>query len=324
MTQPQGWRIYEHGAQAVLEDVGPRDLESGEIRVKVEYSSINYKDALALTGSGRIARTLPLTPGIDFSGEVTESAFSEIPVGTGVFGTGLGVGEQTNGGLAEEIVVAGDSVQKLPDQSSTRDAMELGTAGFTALLCVEALEQNTDKREVIVTGSSGGVGSIAVALLARRGWEVTAVSSAESRYDGLRALGATNVVDRDAVAEERTFSREKWTNAIDCVGGAPLAGLLATMSYGGVVAACGNAAGMSLNTSVLPFILRGVRLIGIDSVYVPVSQRESLWANLLSEYSDTAYRDSWVTEVSLTDALPRAEEMLSGGTFGRTLVRVNG
>ncbi|MGX1770001.1 acrylyl-CoA reductase family protein [Dietzia sp. NPDC055343] len=322
MGSTNGWRVYEHGAPAVFEEFSHPDLGDGELRVRVEYSSINYKDALALTGSGRIARSLPLIPGIDFAGEVTESSVSEFPTGTQVFGTGLGVGEEVNGGLARELVVPASRVLRIPERSSAREVMVLGTAGFTALLCIEALEQQANSREVVVTGSSGGVGSIAVSLLAQRGWEVTAISGSEEHHSKLRDLGASNVLGRDAVSEERKFGSETWSNAVDCVGGDPLAGLLSRMGYGGIVAACGNAAGMSLNTSILPFILRGVRLIGIDSVYVPIESRSNKWDALLEGFSGVEYDESWVTEVRLEDASDRASELISGGSSGRTLVRV--
>ena len=261
-------------------------LPEGDVTVDVHWSSLNYKDALAITGKGKIIRNFPMIPGIDFAGTVRTSEDPRFHAGQDVLLTGWGVGENHWGGLAEQARVKADWLVALPKGLDSRKAMVIGTAGFTAMLCVMALEEagiRPQDGEIVVTGASGGVGSTAVALLHKLGYQVVAVSGRESTHDYLRQLGASRILGRDEFAESRPLEKQLWAGAIDTVGDKVLAKVLAQMNYGGCVAACGLAGGFALPTTVMPFILRNVRLQGVDSVMTPPARRAQAWQRLVND-----------------------------------------
>lgn len=301
-------------------------LGEGEVAVDVAWSTLNYKDALAITGSAPVVRSFPMVPGIDFSGIVTESNHADYAPGDRVVLNGWGVGERHWGGLAKRAQVKGDWLVKLPDAISLRQAMAIGTAGYTAMLCVLALESEgvtPDQGDVVVTGASGGVGSVATALLARKGYTIDAVTGRPNEADYLKGLGASNIVDREEVSGKvRPLSKERWAAAVDVVGGTVLANVLSMMTYRGVVAACGLAGSMDLPTSVAPFILRGVTLKGVDSVMCPKPEREAAWAQLGDDL-DMTRLEAMVTEVPMGDVIETAPLFLEGKVRGRIVVPVS-
>ena len=311
--------------QVEMATMSLNDLMPGDVTVKVKYSSLNYKDALAITGRSPVIRRFPLVPGIDFAGTVVESDANAFAVGDDVILTGWGVGESHDGGFAEYARVKSEWLSPVPAGLTVSTAMSMGTAGFTAMLCVLALEENgvrPDSGEVLVTGASGGVGSIAVMLLSGAGYSVTASTGRVDEAPLLRELGATDVIDRtEFVQPLRPLGRSRWAAAIDVAGSVPLANVLSQMTRGGVVAACGLAHGMDLPTTVAPFILRGVRLIGIDSVMCPSGLRDAAWQRLASELSAAAL-DQVTSHIPLKDVIPMATEMLDGHTKGRIVVDV--
>lgn len=302
-------------------------LPHGEVLVQVAYSSINYKDALAITGRGKIVRHFPFVPGIDFSGTVLESRDARYQPGDAVVLTGWGVGERHAGGLAQLARVQGDWLVHLPQGLSLRQAMALGTAGFTAMLCVMALEEagiRPDGGEVLVTGASGGVGSVAVALLARLGYRVVAATGRMADPAYLKWLGAAEVLDRDALtASGKPLESERWHGAVDVVGGRVLDGVLRSTAYGGAVAACGLAGGSDLNTTVFPFILRGVRLLGVDSVMCPRPRRIEAWRRMRQVLPDELLEGDMVSVAGLESVPALCVEVLEGRVRGRTVVDVN-
>ena len=264
-------------------------LPEGDVTVDVHWSSLNYKDALAITGKGKIIRNFPMIPGIDFAGTVRTSEDPRFHAGQEVLLTGWGVGENHWGGLAEQARVKGDWLVAMPQGLDARKAMIIGTAGFTAMLCVMALEDagvRPQDGEIVVTGASGGVGSTAVALLHKLGYQVVAVSGRESTHEYLKSLGASRILSRDEFAESRPLEKQLWAGAIDTVGDKVLAKVLAQMNYGGCVAACGLAGGFTLPTTVMPFILRNVRLQGVDSVMTPPARRAQAWQRLVADLPD--------------------------------------
>ncbi len=267
----------DNGYRAELTDVDEAQLPEGDVTVAVDYSTLNYKDSLAITGSSPVVRNFPMVPGIDFAGVVEESSNPEFKPGDKVLLNGWGVGEVHWGGLAEKARVKGDWLISLPDAFTPKQAMAIGTAGYTAMLCVLALEKNgvtPDKGEIIVTGAGGGVGSVAIAILAKLGYTVTASTGRPSEADYLNALGAASIIDRQELSEKgRPLGKERWAGGVDAVGSHTLANVCATTKYGGTVAACGLAQGFDLPATVMPFILRGVTLAGIDSVYRPKADR---------------------------------------------------
>ena len=301
-------------------------LPEGEVRVAVAYSSINYKDGLAITGKGKIVRQWPLVPGIDFAGTVLESADSRYQPGDKVVLTGWGVGEGHWGGMAEQARVKGDWLVPLPSGLDERQAMCIGTAGLTAMLCVMALEEagiTLDGGEILVTGAAGGVGSTAVALLAARGYRVAAlIGRPEQQGEMLTALGASRIVPRSELLESaKPLEKQLWAGAVDTVGSQVLAKLLAQMYYGGAVAACGLAGGFDLPTSVMPFILRNVRLQGVDSVMCPLARRQLAWQRLARDLP-ARFFDQAVNEIALEQVVEAAEAITLGQVAGRTLVRL--
>ena len=305
---------------------------SGDVTVRVEWSTINYKDGLAITGKAPVVRSFPLVPGIDFAGTVTTSDHPRWKVGDKVVLNGFGVGEGHWGGLAQMARVKGDWLVPLPDGLSARDAMALGTAGYTAMLCVQALQRHWEAAgvkpgdgEVLVTGAGagGGVGGVAIALLAAMGHTVVASTGRLEESDYLKSLGATEVMDRAGLsAAGKPMQKERWIGVVDSVGSHTLANACASTRYGGAVAACGLAQGMDFPASVAPFILRGVTLYGIDSVMAPVAKREAAWTQLARDL-DRSKLASITQEIGLADALKAGPAILAGQVRGRLVVNVN-
>ncbi|MES2958616.1 MAG: MDR family oxidoreductase [Pseudomonadota bacterium] len=308
-----------------LDDARLPPLDDGDVRVAVHCSTLNYKDGLALTNRGLVVRLWPMVPGIDGAGSVVESRHPRWQVGDQVVHNGWGVGETRWGCLAERAVLSGDGLVRLPAIFSARQAMAIGTAGYTAMLCVLSLEQHGLKPgdgEVLVTGASGGVGSVAISLLARLGHRVVAATGKAGETDYLRALGATEVLDRNTLsAPGKPLQKERWSAVVDAVGSHTLANALAQTRYGGVVAACGLAQGMDLPGSVAPFILRGVTLAGIDSVMAPLERREEAWQRLARDL-DPAALERMTEEITLEDVVARAHDLMGGRVRGRLVVRI--
>lgn len=298
----------------------------GDVTVAVDYSTINYKDGLAITGKSPVVRKWPMVPGIDGAGTVVESAHPDWKAGDRFLLNGWGVGETHMGCLAERARLKGDWLIPLPHGMSSRTAMALGTAGYTAMLCAMALAEQGVKPEhgeVLVTGASGGVGSVAVAILAARGYKVVASTGKLAEADYLKSLGAAEVIDRaELSAPGKALQKERWAGVVDSVGSHTLANAVAQVRYGGAVAACGLAQGMDFPSTVAPFILRGVRLIGVDSVMAPRARRIDAWSNLALEMkADTL--DRITQEIALADALAWAPKILAGEVRGRLVVNIN-
>ncbi|MBB5915570.1 acrylyl-CoA reductase (NADPH) [Nocardia transvalensis] len=314
------------GPQVAHTTVTDADLPEGNVRIDVAYSTLNYKDALAITGKSPIVRSYPMVPGIDLAGVVAESTHPDWSAGDSVVLNGWGVGESHWGGLAQRARLNGDWLVPLPDAFTARQAMSIGTAGYTAALCVDALLRHgvePEQGEILVTGATGGVGSIAIALLAKAGFTVAAATgkSAEAAY--LQELGATTVVDRADLGERgKPLQKERWAGAIDTVGSHTLANVCAQTRYGGAVAACGLAQGMDFPATVAPFILRGVTLLGIDSVQAPKPRRLAAWTRLARDL-DPAALDSIATEISLEESIAAADRLVGGTVRGRFVVDVN-
>ncbi|MFP1797027.1 acrylyl-CoA reductase (NADPH) [Lonsdalea quercina] len=319
--------LEQHQGKTVPEvrTIDPTQLPEGNVTVDVSWSSINYKDALAITGQGKIVRQFPMIPGIDFAGTVHRSDDDAFAVGQSVILTGWGVGENHWGGLAQSARVKSDWLIALPEGLSTRQAMIIGTAGFTAMLCVMALEEGgvtPADGEIIVTGASGGVGSTAIALLHALGYQVTALSGRTENADYLRQLGAGQVLDRqEFTTAPRPLEKQRWAGAIDTVGDNVLATLLAQMNYGATVAACGLAGGIALPTTVMPFILRNVRLQGVDSVMAPPPRRQKAWERL-AELLPASFYHQVVKEIRLTEVPAAAADLIANRVTGRTLVKL--
>ena len=315
------------GQEIQFVDLTEADLMEGDVTVRVEHSTVNFKDGLALTGKSPVVRVWPLIPGIDFAGVVETSSNPGFAPGERVVLNGWGVGETFHGGYAQKARVKGDWLVKLPDSLSSARAMAIGTAGYTAMLCVLALEKQgvtPGSGEVLVTGAAGGVGSVAIALLSKLGYRVVASSRrAESEGAYLNSLGAQEVIDANTLsAPGRPLAKERWAGAVDSVGSHTLANVIAQVRYGGTVAACGLAQGMDLPGSVAPFILRGVTLAGIDSVMRPKADREEAWRRLALDL-DLAKLDEMTTTAGLSD-LPRlGGEILEGKVRGRVVIDVN-
>lgn len=309
---------------ASVQAVEESRLPEGEVTVDIDWSSLNYKDALAITGKGKIIRNFPMVPGIDFAGHVHTSEDPRFHVGQQVLLTGWGVGENHWGGLASQARVKGDWLVPMPAGLDGRKAMIVGTAGFTAMLCVMALEDagiRPESGEIVVTGASGGVGSTAVALLHTLGYQVVAVSGRESTHDYLRQLGASRILGREEFAETRPLEKQLWAGAVDTVGDKVLAKVLAQMNYGGCVAACGLAGGFALPTTVMPFILRNVRLQGVDSVMTPAARRAEAWERLVRDLPESFFTQS-ATEISLSEAPDYANKIMDNQFHGRALVKI--
>ena len=314
------------GYRCTLQTLDDNALPEGDVTVQVDYSTLNYKDGLAITGKSPVVRKFPLTPGIDLSGTVTESQHPLFKVGDQVVLNGWGVGESHSGGLAQKARLKGDWLVKLPAAFTPRQAMAIGTAGYTAMLCVMALQKHgvtPDKGDILVTGAGGGVGSVAIALLAKLGYRVVASTGRLQEADYLRQLGAADVMDRaELSAPGKPLAKERWAGVVDTVGSHTLANACASTQYGGVVTACGLAQGMDFPASVAPFILRGVTLAGIDSVMAPRAVREAAWARLAQDL-DAAQLERMTREVGLADAIGLGAEILAGQVRGRVVVNVN-
>jgi len=310
-------------APAELDDA---QLPEGNVTVRIEWSTINFKDGLAITGKSPVVRKFPLTPGIDFAGVVETSSHPDYKPGDRVVLNGWGVGEGHSGGLAQRARVNGDWLIPLPAAFTTRQSMAIGTAGYTAMLCVQALERHgivPTQGEVLVTGASGGVGSVATALLARRGFRVVASTGKLNESDYLASIGAAEVIDRATLATPgKPLAKERWAGVVDSVGSQTLANACAATKYGCAVAACGLAGGMDFPSSVAPFILRGITLYGIDSVMAPKAKRLAAWEALAREL-DAAQLDAMTHEIGLAEAIPAAAEILAGKVRGRLVVDVN-
>jgi acrylyl-CoA reductase (NADPH) len=315
----------DSGTKAALTDFDEANLMDGDVTVRVEYSTLNYKDGLAITGKAPVVRRFPMIAGIDFAGTVDTSSHAAWKPGDKVVLNGWGCGETHLGAYAEKTRVKGDWLVPLPKTMSARDAMAIGTAGFTAMLAVMALERHgltPASGPVVVTGAAGGVGSVAIAILAQRGFTIHAVTGRPQETEYLKGLGATEILDRKELAgPAKPLAKERWAGAIDAVGSSTLANLLSMTRYGGAVAACGLAGGMDLPGSVAPFILRGVCLYGIDSVMCPIDRRKEAWKRLETGLE----REKLATitrEIVLSEVFRVAPEILSGQVRGRIVVKV--
>ena len=313
------------GFRAGVQSIDESRLPEGDVRVRVEHSTLNYKDGLAITDNGPVVRVWPMVAGIDGAGTVLQSSHPDWKAGDRVVHNGWGVGETRWGCMAEQARLPGSGLVRLPAAFSTRQAMALGTAGYTAMLCVLALERHgvsAGSGDVLVTGATGGVGSVATALLSRLGHSVTCATGKAAEADYLTGLGARNIIDRAELGRPgKPLQKERWAAVVDAVGSHTLANALAQTRYGGVVAACGLAQGNDLPGTVLPFILRGVTLAGIDSVMAPIARRREAWERLARDIEPAAL-EAMTTEVPLADAVAQAHELMAGRVRGRIVVTI--
>lgn len=313
----------EDGQAHEFVELNEADLMDGNVTISVSHSTLNYKDGLALTGASPVVRVWPMIPGIDFAGTVESSSHADFKEGDNVILNGWGVGETHFGGYAGKARVNGDWLVKRPDGISAAQSMAIGTAGYTAMLCVMALmDTPTDAGEILVTGAAGGVGSVALALLSKLGYQAVASTGRMEEADYLTGLGASRVIDRAALSEKgRPLDKENWAGVVDAVGSHTLANAIAQTKYGGTVAACGLAQGPDLPATVMPFILRGVTLRGIDSVMAPRALREEAWA-LLAEHLDMAKLEAMMQPATLDDLPALGQKILAGQVRGRVVVEV--
>ena len=315
----------EAGYQTQVQQIDDAVLPEGDVTIQVAWSTLNYKDGLAITGKSPVVRRFPMVPGIDFAGTVIESSNAAWKVGDNVVLNGWGVGETHCGGLAEKARVKGEWLVPLPAAFSARQAMAIGTAGYTAMLCVQALEKHGIKPadgDILVTGANGGVGSVAIALLAKLGYKVVASTGRPAEAEHLKALGASEVIDRaELSAPGKPIGKERWAGVVDTVGSHTLANACATTKYRGAVAACGLAGGMDFPATVAPFILRRVTLYGIDSVMAPLAVRLEAWSRLGRDL-DISKLDTFTREIGLAEAPAVAAELLEGKVRGRVVVDV--
>jgi acrylyl-CoA reductase (NADPH) len=312
---------------AAIKELPVGSLPEGDVLVSVAYSSLNYKDALAVTNRGKIVRRFPMVPGIDFSGTVAESKSGRSKPGDPVVLTGWGVGEEHWGGLAQLARVKSEWLLPLPNELTLKQAMQIGTAGLTAMFCVMALEEHgvrPDKGEIVVTGATGGVGCIALMLLAKLGYRVVASTGKADAREFLKSLGAHEVIDRSQLAARnyKPLERGRWAGAVDSVGGETLAALLRQMEREGCVTAVGLAGGAELHTTVYPFILRGVSLVGVSSVYMPTERRRMAWTSLASELPMETL-DRLTQTARLADVPALGQQMIDGNIRGRVVIDVN-
>jgi acrylyl-CoA reductase (NADPH) len=315
----------ESGQTVALKDFDEKDLMDGDVTVKVETSTINYKDGLAITGKAPVVRRFPMIAGVDFAGTVEQSSHPGWKPGDKVICNGWGLGETHLGAYAQKARVKGDWLVRLPATMSAREAMAIGTAGYTAMLAVMALEQagvTPDKGPVIVTGAAGGVGSVAVALLSKLGYQVAASTGRPQEADYLKGLGASEIIDRkDLSGPAKPLAKERFAGGVDSVGSTTLANVLSMTRYGGAVAACGLAGGMDLPASVAPFILRGVSLLGIDSVMCPIAKRVAAWKRLETDL-DRQKLAAMTSEIPLDAVIETAPSIIGGGVRGRIVVNI--
>lgn len=311
---------------ATITQLNDDQLPQGNVTVAVEYSSINYKDGLAVTGKGKIVREFPMVPGIDFAGTVLESSDDRFSAGQPVVLTGWGVGETHWGGMSEKARVNADWLVPLPSQLSSEQSMKIGTAGLTAMLCVQALQDagiKPEDGEILVTGASGGVGSVAITLLSQLGYQAVAVSGrVEENRQWLTSIGASRVIAREELNQPaRPLEKQLWAGAIDTTGSTMLAKVLSQIHYGGAVAACGLACGFDLPTTVMPFILRNVSLLGVDSVYAPIEKRQRAWDQISKLLPESFYQQS-CKQVSLDEVPQAAADIVDGKVSGRLVVKI--
>jgi acrylyl-CoA reductase (NADPH) len=315
----------DKGTTAALTQFDEADLMEGDVTVAVEWSTLNYKDGLAVTGKAPVVRRFPMIAGIDFAGTVEQSAHPGWKAGDKVVCTGWGLGETHLGAYAEKARVKGDWLVRLPEGMSPREAMAIGTAGLTAMLAVLALEKQglaPNSGPMVVTGAAGGVGSVAISVLAKLGYHVIASTGRMSEAPYLKGLGAAAVIDRNELSgPAKPLAKERWAGGVDSVGSTTLANLLSMTKYGGAVAACGLAAGMDLPTSVAPFILRGVCLLGIDSVMCPINTRKVAWTRLAADL-DRAKLTEITQEIGLDQVIGMGAEILKGQVRGRIVVKI--
>jgi acrylyl-CoA reductase (NADPH) len=315
----------EKGTSVALTQFDEAELMEGDVTVRVEWSTLNYKDGLAVTGKAPVVRRFPMIAGVDFAGTVEVSSHPQWKAGDKVICNGWGLGETHLGAYAEKARVKGDWLVRLPEGMSTREAMAIGTAGYTAMLSVLALEKNglTAKQgPIVVTGAAGGVGSVATAILSKLGYHVIASTGRMAEADYLKGLGAVEVIDRaDLSGPAKPLAKERWAAGIDSVGSTTLANVLSMTKYGGAVAACGLAAGMDLPTSVAPFILRGVCLLGIDSVMCPIERRQTAWSRLASDL-DRGKLAEITHEIGLEEVIGAGARILAGQVRGRIVVKI--
>lgn len=312
---------------ASIQDIDESQLPEGEVTVKVQYSTLNYKDALAITGAGPVVRSFPMVPGIDVVGVVETSESERFKAGDTVLLNGWGVGEVHWGGMAQKARFPAKWLVPLPEGITPEQSMAIGTAGYTAMLCVMALEKHgvtPDKGEIIVTGAAGGVGSVAIALLSKLGYQVAGSTGRPEEEDYLKKLGCNEIIDRNTLSEKgRPLARERWAGAVDTVGSHTLANVCAATKYRGVVTACGLAQGMDFPATVAPFILRGVSLVGIDSVYCPMEERLEAWNRLAKDLDFDKLNLISSKVVGLSETIELAKKQLEGQIRGRVIVDVN-
>jgi acrylyl-CoA reductase (NADPH) len=315
----------DKGTVARLTQFDEADLMDGDVTVRVEWSALNYKDGLALTGKSPVVRRFPMIPGIDLAGTVEQSSHPHWKAGDKVICNGWGLGETHLGAYAEKARVNGDWLVRVPDSMSVRNAIAIGTAGYTAMLAVLALERHgitPASGPIVVTGAAGGVGSVAISVLSKRGYEVIASTGRMSEADYLQHLGASEVIDRNELTgPAKPLARERWAGGIDSVGSTTLANLVSMTNYRGAVAACGLAGGIDLPTSVAPFILRGVCLLGIDSVMCPIELRKAAWVSLVSDL-DSRKLSEITHEIGLDQVFDRGSEIIEGRIRGRIVVKI--
>jgi len=316
----------EGGPKVALTDFDEKDLMEGDVTVRVEWSTVNYKDGLAITGKAPVVRRFPMIAGVDFAGTVEASSHPQWKAGDKVICNGWGLGETHLGAYAAKARVKGDWLVRLPEGMRARDAMAIGTAGYTAMLAVMALERHgitPDRGPVIVTGAAGGVGSVAVALLAKLGYRVTASTGRMQEAGYLKGLGAADIIERkELTGPVKPLAKERWAGGIDAVGSTTLANVLSMTRYGGAVAACGLAGGMDLPATVAPFILRGVSLLGIDSVMCPIALRREAWQRLTSDLNRGKLA-AMTSEIGLAEVIPAAQRIVEGQVRGRLVVKVS-
>ncbi len=309
-----------------VETIKLSDLPEGDTLVNIKYSTLNYKDSLALTSLSPIIKDYPMVPGIDFSGEIEESLNEKFKVGDKVVLNGYGVGEKYWGGMSQKAKVKGDWLVKLPEKLSLKQAMAIGTAGYTAMLCVLALEKNgvtPEDGEILVTGATGGVGSVAITLLTKLGYHVVASSGRPEHSNYLKLLGAKRIIDRKELSQKgRPLAKECWAGAIDSVGSYTLANVCAATKYKGIVVACGLAQGFDLPATVMPFILRGVSLVGIDSVYCPLKDRIEAWERLSTDLN-LEHLEKMTSVIPIQDVMIASKNMIEGKSYGRIVIDVN-
>lgn len=313
----------DKGLQRELTEVADTDLMEGDVTVNVEYSTLNYKDALAITDRAPVVRHWPMVPGIDFAGTVIESSHTDWQAGDNVILNGWGVGEVHWGGLAQKARINGDWLIKLPDNITAKQAMSVGTAGYTAMLCILKIQQHgitPDMGDILVTGASGGVGSISSRILSSLGYNVIASTKPGKESEYVKSLGAKDTIDRAELSKKgKPLAKERWVAAVDCVGSHTLANVCASIKYGGIVAACGLAQGMDFPATVVPFILRGITLAGVDSVYAPKQDRDAAWA-CIAEYLDLENLEANTTEINLDDTIQTAIDLMEDKLIGRVVV----